>query len=38
MEQLNKAREEHGFINVWTTDDKILFKRPHENKSSLFYD
>ena len=31
MEQLNKAREEHGFTNVWTTDGRILFKRPNEN-------
>ena len=38
MEQLNKAREEHGFTNVWTTDGTILFKRPSENKSTLFYD
>ena len=30
-EQLNKAREEHGFTNVWTTDGKIIFKRPNEN-------
>ena len=38
MEQLNKAREEHSFTNVWTTDGKIFFKRPNENKSNLFYD
>ena len=38
MEHLNKAREEHGFTNVWTTDGRILFKRPNENKSNLFYD
>ena len=38
MEQLNKAREEHGFTNAWITDGKILFKRPNENKSNLFYD
>ena len=38
MEQLNKAREKHGFTNVWTTDGRILFKRPNENKSNLFYD
>ena len=35
MEHLNKAREEHGFTNVWTTDGRILFKRPNENKSNL---
>ena len=38
MEQLNKAKEEHGFTSVWTTDGRILFKRPIENKSNLFYD
>ena len=38
MEQLNKAREEHGFTNIWTTDGKILFKCPNESKSNLFYD
>ena len=38
MEQLNKAREEHGFTNVWTTDDRILFKHPNENKNNLFHD
>ena len=37
-ELLNKSREEHGFTNVWTTDGRILFKRPNENKSNLFYD
>ena len=35
MEQLNKAREEHGFTNMWTTDGRILFKCPNENKSIL---
>ena len=38
MEQLNKAREEYSFTNVCTTDGKILFKLPNENKSNLFYD
>ena len=38
MKQLNKTREEHGFTNVWNTNGKILFKRPNENKSNLFYD
>ena len=33
MEQLNKAKEDHGFTNVWTTDGRILFKRPIENKN-----
>ena len=38
MEELNKAREEHGFTNVLTADGRILFKRLKENKSSQFYD
>ena len=38
IEQLIKAREEHGFTNAWTIDGRILFKRPNENKSNLFYD
>ena len=38
MEQLKMGREEHSFINVWTTDGRILFRRPNENKSNLFYD
>ena len=32
MEHLNKAREEQGFTNVWTTDGRILFKRPNEKQ------
>ena len=26
MAQLKKAREQHGFANVWTLDGKIMFK------------
>ena len=26
MEHLKKAREQHGFANVWTLDRKIMFK------------
>ena len=26
MEHLKKAREQHGFGNVWTLDGKIMFK------------
>ena len=36
MEQLNKAREERGFTNVWTTDGKILFKRANKTKVMYF--
>lgn len=37
MEQLKKAREEHGFQNVWTHDGKILFKENGSNSTKLFY-
>ena len=26
MEHLQKAREQHGFVNVWTLNGKIMFK------------
>ena len=32
MEHLKKAREQHGFRNVWTLDGKIIFK---ENDGNL---
>ena len=35
--QLNKARDEHGFRNVWTHDGKILFKKNGSNNTKLFY-
>ena len=38
MEELSKARNEHGLKNVWTIDDKILFKENGSNKAKLFYD
>ena len=38
MEQLNKAREEYGFVNVWTAGCRILFKCPNESKSDIFCD
>ena len=33
-DEIDRSRriEEHGFTNMWTTDGKILFKRPNENK------
>ena len=37
MEQLKKAREEHGFQNVWTHDGKILFKENGSNSTKIFY-
>ena len=36
MELLKKAREEHGFTNMWITDGRILFKCSNEKKSNLF--
>ena len=26
MQHLKKAREQHGFANVWTLDGKVMFK------------
>ena len=37
MEELSKARNEHGFKNVWTIDGTILFKENGSNKAKLFY-
>ena len=34
--QLNDAREKYGFNNVWSYDDKILFKI--NNESKVYYD
>ena len=36
MEILKKARIEHGFTNVWTSDGKILYKSSTENKAKLY--
>ena len=36
MEHLKKARELHGFANVWTLDGKIMFKENGGNPK-LFY-
>ena len=36
MEILKKARIEHGFTNVWTSDGKILYKSSKENKAKLY--
>ena len=38
MEILKKARIEHGFSNVWTSDGKILYKSSTENRVKLFYE
>ena len=39
MEELQKAREEHSFQNVWSNDSKILHKDNNaHNKVKAFYD
>lgn len=38
MGELNDARNQHGFENVWTSDGKILFKDSVENKVKVYYD
>ena len=37
MEILKKARIEHGFTNVWTSDGKILYKSSTGNRVKLYY-
>ena len=36
MDVLSKAREKHGFKNVWTIDGRIMFKG-NDNKPKKFY-
>ena len=38
MGELSKARQQHGFGNVWSSDGKILFKDSTDNKIKVFYD
>ena len=39
MDALNKAREDHGFENVWSTEGKILYKYASEgNKVKVYFD
>ena len=39
MEALNKAREDHGFENVWSSEGKILYKDVNEgNKVKVCFD
>ena len=39
MEKLQKAREEHGFRNVWSNDGKILYIDVNDhNRVKVFYD
>ena len=35
---LNRARERPQFRNVWTADNKVLYKDGHDNKVKLYYD
>lgn len=37
MKMLNKARDEMGFTNVWTSDGKILYKCPTDKKVKVYY-
>ena len=34
---LEKARELHGFVDVWSQDDKIIFFDKTINKVNVFY-
>ena len=36
MEHLKKARERHGFANVWTLDGKIMFKGNDGNPKNYY--
>ena len=39
MEALKKAREDHGFENVWSSEEKILYKDVSEgNKNKICFD
>ena len=39
MEALKKAREDHGFQNVWSSEGKIPYKDVSEgNKIKVYFD
>ena len=39
MEALKKARKDHGFENVWSSEGKILYKDVSEgNKIKVYFD
>ena len=39
MKALKKAREHHGFENVWSSEKKILYKDVSErNKIKVYFD
>ena len=31
------ARDEHGFLNIWTVDGKIMFKNSDNGKPNVYY-
>ena len=37
MEHLKKARQQHGFANVWTLDGKIMFNGNDGNPKINYY-
>ena len=37
MEALNKAKEDHGFENVWSSEGKILYKDISEGNEIIVY-
>ena len=38
IKMLEKARELHGLVNVWSQDGKIMFFDKTINKVNVFYD
>ena len=38
MQKLKNARDEHAFFfNIWTVDDKIMFKNSENGKPNVYY-
>ena len=37
IKMLEKARELHGFVNIWSEDDKIMFFDKTINKVNVNY-
>ena len=37
MQKLKNARDEHGFLNIWTVDGKIMFKNSDNGKPNVYY-
>ena len=38
MAKLNEARDVFGFMNVWTSDGRILYKQDGEERTKIYYD